>query len=91
MNNNGQVVFYTLMLGIVVVILALSLAPIVNTFATDARNVTDDTRVGLDCNNSSISDYQKSQCILTDIATPYFFYGLIGIALLIIGAKVAIG
>lgn len=87
MNNRGQVVFFVLMLGIVVVLLAMALAPIVNQVATDARNVTTNTQVGLDCSNSSISDYQKSQCILVDVATPYFFFGLVGIALLIMGAK----
>lgn len=89
-NKRGQVIFYTLMLAIVVVIIALALVPVVNTFVTDARNVTDDTRVGLDCSNETISDFQKSQCVLTDIATPYFFFGLIGIALLIIGARVVL-
>lgn len=87
LNNKGQVVFYALMLGIVVVIIALALVPVVNQFTTEARNVTDDTHVGLDCSNSSISDFQKSQCVLTDAATPYFFFGLIGIALLVMFAK----
>lgn len=87
MSNKGQVVFYALMLGIVVVIIALALVPVVSQFTSSAMNSTDDTHVGLDCSNSSISDYTKSQCILTDATTPYFFYGLIGIALLIMFAK----
>lgn len=91
LNKNGQVVFYTLMLAVVVVILALALTPIVNTFVSDARGNTTDTQLGLDCDNSTISDFTKSQCVLTDVATPYFFFGLIGIALLIIGAKVILG
>jgi heme/copper-type cytochrome/quinol oxidase subunit 2 len=91
LNKNGQVIFYTMMLMIVVVLLALALSPIVNTFVVDARNSTTDSQVGLDCENETISDYTKSQCILTDITTPYFFFGLIGIALLIIGARVMLG
>lgn len=91
LNKNGQVVFYTLMLGIVVVIIALALVPVVNDFAQSAMNVTDDTHVGLDCQNSTIPDWQKSQCVLTDASTPYFFFGLLGIALLVIGAKVIFG
>lgn len=90
LNNKGQVIFFTLMLGIVIIIIALALVPVVKDFTTDARNVTDDTRVGLDCANESISDFQKSQCVLTDVATPYFFFGLIGIALLVIGARAII-
>lgn len=91
MNRKGQVIFYTLMLAIVIVVIAMALIPVVNNFTNDARNTTTDTRVGLDCSNSSISDYQKSQCMLVDAATPYFFFGLLGIALLVIGARVAIG
>jgi hypothetical protein len=49
-----------------------------NTFVIDARNSTSDTQVGLDCDNESISDFTKSQCFITDISTPYFFFGLIG-------------
>lgn len=88
MNNRGQVVFFALMLGIVVVLLAMALVPVVNQVVGETRNATTDTQVGLDCSNTSISDYVKSQCIITDVTTPYFFFGLVGIALLIIGAKV---
>jgi hypothetical protein len=89
-NKRGQVIFFTLMLSVVVVLLAMALIPVVNEFATGAMNGTSDTAVGLDCGNSSISDYTKGQCVLTDAATPYFFFGFIGIALLIIGAKLII-
>jgi hypothetical protein len=88
MNNRGQVIFYTLMLMIVVVLLALALAPIVNQFTTEARNATTETAVGLDCSNASIDDFVKSQCMIVDVTTPYFFFGMIAIALLIIGAKI---
>ena len=91
LNNRGQTVFYTLMLMIVVVVLALAIVPVVKSFVDDARSPTSDTAVGLDCNNETISDYQKGQCMLTDLATPYFFFGLLGIAALVIGAKVALG
>ena len=88
MNNRGQAIFYTFMIAIVVVLLAMSLSPIVGSFVNDARGPSSETAVGLDCSNESISDYQKSQCVLTDAATPYYFYGMIAIGLLIIGAKV---
>jgi hypothetical protein len=88
LNNKGQTIFFSLMLFVAVIVLAMALVVVVKSFVDDARAPTSDTQVGLDCSNSSISDYQKGQCMLTDLATPYFFYGLIGIAALIIGAKV---
>ena len=91
LNNKGQTVFYTLMLGLLIVVIALALTPVVKVFVDDARNSTSDTQVGLDCSNESISDFTKSQCIITDVSIPYFFFGLIGIALLVIGAQVVIG
>jgi hypothetical protein len=91
MNNKGQVVFFGLMLGVLVVVIALALVPTLKTFVDDARSPTSDTAVGLDCDNETISDYQKSQCVITDLSLPYFFLGLIGIALLVIGAKAVIG
>jgi len=88
LNNKGQVIFFTLMLSVTIFIIAMALVPVVQDMTEGAMNSTSDTQVGLDCSNSSITDYTKAQCILTDAATPYFFFGLIGIALLVIGAKV---
>lgn len=87
LNNKGQVMFYMLMLAVTVIILALALVAVVKIQVDTAREPTTDTNVGLDCNNSSISDYQKGQCFITDVTTPYFFFGLIAIALLVAGAK----
>lgn len=91
MNNRGQMVFYLLMLAIVVLIIAIALANPLKEFVTDAQSPSSDTHVGLDCNNSSISDFQKAQCTLTDLSLPYFTIGLIGLAGVIIGAKLFFG
>ena len=91
LNKRGQTLFYTFMLFAVIIVLALAVVPVVKSFVDDARAPSDDTRVGLDCSNSSISDYQKGQCYITDLATPYFFFGLLGIAALVVGAKVILG
>lgn len=88
LNSRGQVVFYTFMLGIVVIILALAMTPVVKEFTSTASQNSTDTSVGLGCSNSSISDYQKAQCYITDVATPYFFLGLLGLAGIIITARV---
>jgi len=90
LNNRGQLFFYTLMLAVVIIVLALSLVVVVKQFAESARAPTQDDAVGLDCNNSTISDFQQAQCIITDLATPYFLFGFIAIAGMVIGAKLLI-
>ena len=91
MNNNGQVFFFAMMLGIVIVILALAFAPILKSFNDDARNVSSNTTVGLDCTNSSISDYTKAQCTIQDMSLPYFIIGIIAIGGVVLGAKAIFG
>ncbi len=51
---------------------------------TDARNVSTDSSVGLDCDNSSISNFDKAACVASDITLPYF----IGFLLFFAGAIV---
>ena len=91
LNKNGQVIFYTLMLAIVVIILAMAMTPVVKQFVDTAKSPSTNESIGLDCNNSSISDFNKAQCTLTDASIPYFFIALIGLAGVIIGAKVVFG
>jgi len=83
-------VFYLMMLAVIVIILAIALANPLKEFVNDARAPSSDTAVGLDCNNSTISDFQKAQCTLTDLSLPYFIIGLVGLAGIIIGAKLFI-
>ena len=73
------------------IVLALSFAPVLRQFTTDARAPTSDTAVGLDCANETINDYDKSTCVLVDLSIPYFIIGLIAIAFVIIGAKMSGG
>ena len=72
-------------------LIALAMVPAVRQQVDISMNPSTNETVGLDCANSSISDYARGQCVLTDLATPYFFYGLLGIAGIIIGAKLLIG
>lgn len=90
-NKRGQIVFYTLMLCVVVIVVALALSQPLKQQADITRNVTTETGVGLDCSNSSISTYQRGQCILTDLSTPYFIGGLLAIAGIIAGARILYG
>lgn len=89
--RKGQAVFLSLMLGIVILVLALAFAPALRQFTSEARAPTTTTSVGLDCSNSSISDFDKSTCVLVDLNLPYFILGVIGIAFIVILAKIAFG
>jgi len=88
MNNKGQATWgYTLMLGIMLFVLAMALAPAGQSFVNDAMNSSTSDFIGLDCGNESISNFQKGTCVITDFSTAYFFGGLILLALGVIGAK----
>jgi hypothetical protein len=110
-NNKGQVWAYGFMLGFVIIILALALAPTGKQFIDDARNTTqyenktyeawNETsmesyevvgqveKIGLDCNNDSISNFDKATCVITDFSLVYFFGALILIGGAVIIAKIA--
>ena len=82
MNKRGSVLIYGLMLGLIVMLLALALAPAVQDFTDDARD-TDN----LNCSSDSISNFDKASCIATDLTLFYFIGALILIGGLLIGAK----
>lgn len=88
MNNKGSVLFYGLMLGLTILVLALALAPAVSEQVNTAMNSTVGDRVGLDCDNSSISNFDKAACVATDISLFYFIGGLIFIAGAIVTARI---
>lgn len=87
MEKKGQVIFFGLMLGLVIIILALAIAPAIMQSVGDARNVTNGDTIGMDCSNSSISDFDKAACVTTDLTTFYFVGALIFIGGAIITAK----
>jgi len=83
MNKRGQVQMYALMLGIVVIILSLALAPIIMDISTDAQAADSGDTMGLDCSNESISNFDRITCYATDL-TPFYFVG----SLLMIGGVI---
>jgi len=91
LNNKGQVFFYTLMLGIVIVLLALAFADPLRETIDTARSPSTNDSVGLDCGNGSISDFDKANCTMVDLGLPYFFFGLLALAGIVVGAKVVLG
>lgn len=87
-NSKGSVMIFSIMLGLVVIILALALAPAGKEIISSAMNVSTSDTIGLDCGNDSISNFDKATCIITDFSLFYFFGGLILIAGLIITGRI---
>lgn len=88
MNNRGQVWMYSLMLGLTIIILALALAPSVQSFVNDAMNPTVGDLIGLDCDNESISNFDKGTCVITDFSSFYIIGSFILIGGAVIVAKI---
>jgi len=82
MNKKGQVLIVTFMIGLVVLIVALALAPGLQQSIELARNDSTSSSVGLNCSNDSISNFDKAACVASDITLPYF----IGFLLFFAGA-----
>ena len=78
MDNCGSAtIIYGMMIGILVILLALYLAPAVSDFNKIAMNSTDGDTIGLDCDNSSISNYDKATCIVVDLNLFWFIGALL--------------
>lgn len=90
MNERGQmgVAIYGIMLGVIIMILAFALAPAGQESVATAMNGTVGDVIGLDCSNTSISNFDKGTCIITDFSFPYFFGGLILIGGAIMTARI---
>ncbi len=91
MNKSGSVVIFALMLGMVIIILALALAPVLQDSVNEAMNQSNGDKHGLDCGNESISSFDKAGCIAVDLSFFYYIGALIFISGLIITAKVTFG
>jgi len=87
-NKKASVMIYSVMLGVVVIILALALAPAGKQVIGSAMNVTVGDSIGMDCGNSSISNFDKAACVVTDFSLFYFFGGLIFVAGTIIVGRI---
>ena len=88
-NKKGSVLLYGVMLSLTIIILTLALAPAVSEFTVTARNASVvNATVGMDCGNSSISDFTKAACYATDLNLFYFIGGLLFIGGAIFTAKI---
>ncbi len=84
MNKKGSVQLLGLMLGMVIVVMALALAG-------PLQEVNSVARSGYDCGNSSISNFDKGACLITDLTMPYYIWALLLLAIVIMGAKFVFG
>jgi hypothetical protein len=83
MNKKGSIIIYGLMLGMTVIILALALAPAVQDFTNTTMSAEN-----LDCDNESISNFDKGSCVAVDLGLFYFIGALILIGGSLVGAKI---
>jgi len=90
MNNKGQTVFYGFMLGIVVFVLVLALAPPIRDFTYVAMNESVGDTIGLNCSSTDDS-FVKATCIVTDLSLFYFIGILMFIATAIVTARFIFG
>ena len=90
MNTKANIAIYGLMLGLTIIILALALAPSISESTGNAMNYTNVStdQYGLDCSNSSISNFDKVTCYATDLTLFYFIGALLLIGGGVIAAKI---
>jgi len=88
MNKRASILLYGIMLGLTIIILTLALAPVASESAGRAMNVTVGDTIGMNCTNSSISDFTKAACYAVDISVSYFIAILLFIGGAAITAKI---
>lgn len=81
LNKKAQTgLFFLLMIGIVMFILAFALAsPLIDT--------SNSARENLNCSNLSIQTYQKVTCGVVDIVSPWMIGLILGLGGMALGAK----
>lgn len=87
-NSKGSIMIYSIMLSIVVLVLAMALAPAGKSFIDSAMNVSTADAIGLDCANESISNFDKATCTITDFSLFWFFGSLIFISGCIVTGRI---
>ena len=79
MNKKGQVLFYSIMIGVVLFFLGINLAkPLLDVFT--------DVRTNLSCDVASTYQ-EKANCVIVDVMLPLFIGVLFGFAGMVIGGR----
>lgn len=84
MNKRGITFFFTLMLGITIIVLGLALAK-------PTKDFVDTTRTDMNCTSTDISLYDQAACVGYDALKPLISGGMILIGVAVMGAKILWG
>jgi hypothetical protein len=92
MNSKGSFIIYGLMVGLILIILALALAPAISQFTTSAMNVSSGDDIGLNCSyTENISNFDRAACVAVDLTLFYFIAFLVFLAGAVVTAKFIMG
>jgi hypothetical protein len=69
----------------------LALAPATRQVSDNARLPSANDTIGLDCGNSSISTFDKTTCLVTDVSPFYFIMALVFVAGAVVTARIVFG
>ncbi len=61
MNNKGQTLILKFMIAITIIVVVLAMSPLMSEINVDSRSAAN-----MDCDNSSISDFDKLGCLSSD-------------------------
>ncbi len=82
MNKGGQALFLKFMIAIAIIVVVLALAPLMREMNEDLRGST-----RMDCDNSSISDFDKMGCLSSDVSLFLIVAGGLLIALAVFNIR----
>ena len=87
-SKRASVIIFSLMLAVVVIILAIALAPAAQQIISSAMNASESDTIGMDCDNESISNFTKAACVVTDFSLFWFFGAMIFLAGVIVTGRI---
>ncbi len=76
MKNQVQIVFMGFMIMMAIIVLTFGTAPMVKEIIDQSRDSNN-----MDCDNSSISDFDKVACVTIDMGMFYFIAGMIALGI----------
>ncbi len=75
MNNKGQMLIFGFMIMMTIIVLIMGSAPAGQAVLNQTMHVSN-----MDCDNSSISSFDRTACVAVDMGMFYFLIGLIAMA-----------
>lgn len=81
-SKRGQIAFLSLMIGIILLVLGLALAPALKDVISSDDIMGEN---GLNCSNPDISNQDKAMCTSTDSMLPVYIFVIFGLAFMLFG------